>query len=217
MYLLYLDESGQPRGILRASKTFTVAGVALHEQDCVPLAQAVDSLQARLVRECPRIEIHASAIWSGRDDWSHVPKLTRRKFLSAVLKLMGSWKAPTGRAPTYFGCVIDKKSYISRKDLISWGHENLFAKYNTFLNRLHQAGDSHRALVVADNSSYEQYIQRLVTSWRDGGSPITSLSGIIEVPLYVDSKASRLVQVADCLVKWPYGARQIECWANVSG
>jgi hypothetical protein len=74
-------------------------------------------------------------------------------------------------------------------------------RFDEFLTRLHHAGESHRSLVIADDSSYEQLVQEWVPKWKAGGTRGGKLHSFAEVPLYVDSKASRLVQVAD-FVAW---------------
>lgn len=79
--------------------------------------------------------------------------------------------------------------------------EEIFMRFDEFLTRLHHGGESHRALVVADESSYERLVQSLVPRWKVSGTRGGRLHSFAEVPLYVDSQASRLVQVAD-FVAW---------------
>jgi uncharacterized protein DUF3800 len=71
-----------------------------------------------------------------------------------------------------------------------------------FLTRKHLGGESHRSLVVADQSSYGKLVQRMLPQWKVSGTTRGGrLHSFVEVPLYVDSKASRVVQAADC-VAW---------------
>lgn len=53
-------------------------------------------------------------------------------------------------------------------------------------------------MFVGDEAKYEKIIQPLMTKWQAGaGTRFGRLTRIAEVPLFVDSKASRLIQLAD--------------------
>lgn len=201
MYLLYVDESGQPKGHGPGSSShFVLGGLALHEQDCYPLARSLESLQARLLPAHPDLELHATDMWAGRKEWARVPVNERRSLLQAVFHHLGVWTSPRGAAPIFFAAAVEKSSFRG-VDLVERTHEEVFAKFNSTLMRFHLAGDSHRALVIADESSYEKLMQTLLPKWKNEGARIGAMHSFIEVPLYVDSKASKLVQVAD-FVAW---------------
>ncbi len=74
---------------------------------------------------------------------------------------LGTWRSPEGRAPRYFGVALHKPSFPD-VDIVERAHEELFRRFDTFITRLHHDGRSHRALVIADESSYEGMLQRLV-------------------------------------------------------
>lgn len=59
----------------------------------------------------------------------------------------------------------------------------------------------HRGLVVMDRSHYEETLQELARGFRVQGTRWGQLRNLAEVPLFVDSRASRLVQIAD-LLSW---------------
>ena len=63
--------------------------------------------------------------------------------------------------------------------------------------RLHKTGDSQRGLIIFDKSTYESTIQNLATDFRTVGHTWGVLRNLAEVPLFLDSKASRLIQLAD--------------------
>jgi Protein of unknown function (DUF3800) len=195
LYLLYVDESGNPRG--RENEYFVVAGISLHEQDSYPFARSVDGLLSLNHRH---LELHASRIWSARHEWSHVSGPVRRQIVRSVFDHLGSWRSPDGRAPRFFAVAIHKPSFPG-VDIVTRAHEELFRRFDTFIARLHHEGRSHRALVIADESSYENLLQDLVPKWKLTGSRIGRLHSFAEVPLYIDSKASRVIQAAD-FVAW---------------
>lgn len=202
MYLLYLDDSGQASGSKAgSSRYFVLGGLALHEEDCYPFTLSIDQIQSRLLPSFPRLELHASAMWAGRDEWGAVPQATRRALIDAIFLHLAQWTSPRGTSPILFACAIEKKSFMHTRDIQPLAHEEVFGRVNSLLKRLHLSGDSHRLLVIADDSSYEKLVQSLVPVWKSVGSRTSTLDSLIEVPLYVDSKASRLVQAAD-FVAW---------------
>jgi hypothetical protein len=199
MYLLYVDESGLPGG--RQGDHFVLTGMALHEEDCYPLAKSLDAAQRRVLPGPDGdLELHASRIYSARNEWSHVSAPDRLAVLDTAFELLGNWQSPVGREPVYFGVVVHKRSFPGRS-AVEVAYEQLLARFDSYLSRLHRSGQSHRSLVIADNSSYEQLLQRIIPKWKQGDGGIKKLHSLVEVPLFVDSKASRLVQATD-LVSW---------------
>lgn len=178
-----------------------MGGVALHEEDCYPFAKSLDQLQRRkLGAQHATLELHASRMWAGRHEWARVAVGDRRGLLRAVFRHLETWTSPAGRAPIYFAVAIDKQSFRGKPPL-ERAHEELFARFDELLTRLHRGGESHRSLVIADESSWEHLVQGLIPLWKTSGTRMGRLHSLVEVPLYVDSKASRLVQVAD-FVAW---------------
>lgn len=200
MYLLYLRESGQYHG--KQSDYFVMGGLAVHEEDCYPFGRSIENVMRRaLSSKHSELELHASRVWAARSEWSHVPAAERLALLDRVFDHLAAWQAPSGRSPAYFGVAIHKQSFRQR-DIIQLAHEEIFGRFDIFLTRKHLAGESHRSLVVADQSSYAKLVQRMLPQWKVSGTTRGGrLHSFVEVPLYVDSKASRVVQAADC-VAW---------------
>jgi hypothetical protein len=197
LYLLYVDESGRPRGA--GSTHLIVAGVALHENDCYPFAESLRRLQRKKVGAAyGDLELHATDVWSARARWTQVDESARHGLARAVFRHLAGWRSPAGRAPRYFGAVVHKPSFPV--NAVERAHLELFARFDGYLTRLHRQGNSHRALVIADESSYESLLQTAMPKWKRG-ERLGPLHSFVEVPLYVDSTASRLVQAAD-FVAW---------------
>lgn len=197
MYLLYVDESGLPKG---SDEYFVVAGLAIHEEDCYPLAMSLESLQRRKFgAQNAKLELHASRMWSGRHEWARVAQPSRQGLLRAVNHHLATWQSTAGRAPRFFAVAVHKRSFPVRT--LERAHEQLFSRFDEFLTRQYRAGEAHRSLVIADDSSYEGLIQTLVPKWKSLGTRMGRLHSFADVPLFVDSRASRLVQAAD-LVAW---------------
>lgn len=178
-----------------------MGGVALHEEDCYPLSRSLDKLQRRRLGSANAdLELHASRMWSGRKEWSHVPIADRRGMVRAVFRHLATWTPSSGRVPRFFAAAVHKPSRPGR-DPTQVAHEEIFMHFDEYLTRLHHEGESHRSLVIADDSSYEHLVQSWVPRWKSIGTRGGKLHSFADVPLYVDSRASRLVQVAD-FVAW---------------
>jgi hypothetical protein len=198
VYLLYLDESG--RATAAYENYFVVGGIALHEEDCYPLARAIDKRLSRLLPSEPGLELHASRIWSARSEWSHVDRPTRIAILETIFRDIVAWRSPAGRSATLFAVAVKKADFAASP--IELAHQEIFKRFDAFLTRLHHQGQSHRSLVIADNNeAYEKLLQGEFLAWKSGRTRYGRLHSFADVPLYVDSKASRLVQLAD-FVAW---------------
>ena len=104
---------------------------------------------------------------------------------------------------TTFGIVVDKES-ISPNDPVEYAFEEICNRFNLFLNRNFKSrgrrdADKQKGLAVMDESNYEQPLQALARNFRISGTRWGHLRNMAEVPLFVDSQASRLVQLADML------------------
>jgi hypothetical protein len=79
--------------------------------------------------------------------------------------------------------------------------EEICNRFNLFLtrsnNREGQSGNAQRGLVIMDEMRQEQPLQSLARHFRVNGTRWGALWNMAEVPLFVDSRASRLVQLAD--------------------
>ena len=62
--------------------------------------------------------------------------------------------------------------------------------------------DPQRGLVIFDRTSYEEKLQALSSVFKHQGHSQGRLRNFCEVPLFLDSKASRLIQMADLIAYW---------------
>jgi hypothetical protein len=117
--------------------------------------------------------------------------------ISNALSLFAS-----ARSVRLFAVVIDKEA-VSPQDPIELAFEELCNRFNLFLQRINNKApeDTQRGLLVMDESKHERRLQAFARHFRVSGGRWGSFRNLAEVPLFVDSKASRLVQLAD-LVAW---------------
>jgi hypothetical protein len=198
LYLLHLDDSGKTHG--SRDRYFALGGLATHEEDAYPLARSVDAVATRRLPVGERgLELHASDMWSGRKEWARIDEATRRALIVDVMRFISGWQAPSGRRPVLFAVAVNRNSFPG--DVGERAHEELFARFDEFITRLHHRGESHRSIVIADDSAYERAMQAVMPRWKAVGTRMGRLHSIAEVPLFVSSRASRLVQLAD-FVAW---------------
>jgi hypothetical protein len=95
-----------------------------------------------------------------------------------------------------FGVAI-RKAAISPADPVDYAFEELTIRFDEFLKRLYKSGNKQRGLFIFDKSAREIAIQRLATNFKQVGHNSGKTRNMAEVPVFVDSRASRLVQLAD--------------------
>lgn len=189
MHLLYLDESGDPNN--REDTHFVLGGVSVPEQNVRWLSHQLEQLAREIDTENHRdVEFHASEMFSTRGRWGKFERPQRIENIKRVLKTLD--RAHEG--VTVFACAVHRESY-PKDDPVIVAFENLTDRFDKFLKRM---GDDQRGLIVFDKSSYENSFQSLSSQFRQRGNRWGSyMTSICEVPLFIDSKASRIIQLAD--------------------
>lgn len=96
-----------------------------------------------------------------------------------------------------FGAAV-KKSSLTGQDPVEHAFEQLASRFDLFLKRLHNKhGDTQRGIMLFDESSTEQRIQTLAREFKYSGHTWGKTNNFAEVPVFLDSRASRLIQLAD--------------------
>lgn len=195
MYLLYVDESGSVRN--PTERHFVLAGVAVFERQIYHLISHADRLVAQWgLGSVHDVELHASVMANGsRSPWKGIVRNKRLEAIRDALDLLGSSHASVKA----FAIVVDKQ-VVSPDDPVERAFEEICNRFNLMLSRLwRRQNERHRGLIVMDNSNYEGTLQGLARRFRDEGTRWGNLRNLAEVPLFVDSSASRLIQIADLL------------------
>lgn len=191
MHLLYCDESGSVSDA--SQEHFILAGISLFERQGYWIAHELDKIAARFNPADPgSVELHGNAMLAGRKYWRQFSKLDRVNAIKDALQIF----ADSNRSNRLFLCVI-KKSIASPADPIELAFEQLSSRFDHFLMRLHRNGDTQRGIIIFDKSTYETTIQNLASDFRTIGHSWGVIRNLAEVPLFIDSKASRLTQLAD--------------------
>ena len=194
LYLLYLDGSGSVRN--PTERHFVLAGVAVFERQIYHLISKIDSFVASLnLGNAQRVELHASVMANGgKAPWKGIVRKERLRLIELGLEAL----ADAHKSVRSFAIVVDKQALEG--DPVEYAFEEICNRFNLFLARLwRNDGDQQRGLVVMDESRYEQALQGLARQFREEGTRWGTLRNMAEVPLFADSTASRLIQVADLL------------------
>lgn len=196
MYVMYLDDSGSIHNL--HEEYFVLGGVAVPEQSIRWLSHQIELLAQQIAPNNPEIvEFHAAEIFGGRSGfWKGITsKQQRIDIIKSVLKVLDR----TYPDIVTFACAVHKKSYPT-DDPVIVAFEELSSRFDKFLQRraIQNSNQSAKGLIVLDKSSYEDSLQSLASNFRRQGNRWGSyLKNICEVPLFVDSAASRLTQLAD--------------------
>lgn len=194
MHLIYLDDSGSARN--KSEDFFVLGGLSVFERQGYWLAKAVDDLLKTVFPvDWSSVELHASPILSGSKRWRAVPKVQRLDFLVQALTLVA--RSPR-RSVRVFGAAVSKTK-LDANDPVLHAYEQVVSRFDQFLGRLHKDGETQRGIVIFDKSSSEADLQRVSATYIDAGHRWGVLRNIVEVPLFLDSRASRLVQLAELI------------------
>lgn len=196
--LLYVDESGR----IDPDDHFVIGGLAIHEADVRAFNRTLDTLAAHhLSPHLQHLELHAQWIRTGKGPWGRIPRSVRDGFLHDVPRLLGTFGGHHGYG---LFAVVRAPQAVPAADPLERTFEELLLRFQEMLKRLGRQGDDQMGLGVADESKYEGVLQPLVQKWRTRGTRFAPLSRLAEVPLFVDSRATRLVQAADFVVHGVY-------------
>jgi hypothetical protein len=198
MHILYIDDSGS---VENANERFFILGaVSVFERGIFHQIKAADDCVATFGLGDPHdIELHGSPMYSGRDGvWRSVRDRPQRE---AMIKRALATLGPGHRSIRLFAIAVDKQA-VSPRDPVALAFEEICNRFNLFLTRINdRQNDNQRGLIVMDESHHEQPLQMLARRFRIDGTRWGHFRNLVEVPLFVDSKASRLIQMAD-LVAW---------------
>jgi hypothetical protein len=144
MYLLYLDESGNPDDA--ADKYFVIGGVAIFERVTFFLSQQMDALQTTHCPGVQPIEFHASPIRAGRGFWRGVDISVRQAILTDIGDLIAN---ANQSGLCMFAAAVEKNSSVYGEDAVKLATEQVCRRFDTFLTRRgNEHSDPQRGLLV---------------------------------------------------------------------
>lgn len=193
MYFLYLDDSGSPGNIDESH--FILGGFCVPEESIRWLSARLEANAQLLDPENPQsVEFHAAECFKGAEHpWKEMTKPERIGTIKNTLCTLKTAKPGV----VVFGCAIHKASFPG-KDPVKLAFEDLSSRFNYFIEHHPIDDQRQRGIIIIDKSSYEYGLQSLATEFRKNGNHWgNQLRNICEVPMFLDSKSSRLIQLAD--------------------
>jgi len=191
MYLLYLDDAGSTTN---AKEDYLVlGGIAVFESEVHWLTEGLHKFAADISKTPNEVEFHASEIFSRR---SHPWKGMTSDEAKGVIKAVLRFAAKDNFNIRTFACAVDKKASFGR-DPMELAFEDLCSRFDRFLSRIKNEGDRQRGMIVLDESAHETTLRKMATDFRNLGTRWGNIHNLVETPFFVDSKSSRLVQLAD--------------------
>lgn len=193
MHLFYVDESGSVG--TPGQRCFVLAGVSVFERQTHWIEQEMNKIAERFNPGNPHsIEFHGSPMRAGREGWKQFPIADRMKAIEDILTVTIANKG--WDSVRLFGAVVKTASVIS-DDPVEHAFAQIAMRFDQFLRRCHLNENTQRGLMLFDKSSTERRIQTLARDFKYVGHQWGLTKNYAEVPVFLDSKASRLTQLAD--------------------
>lgn len=171
-----------------------LGGAIIPEEKHYWVNKHLDTLASSICAHEPlAVEFHACEIFSAKKDpWKNMAgKQARIETIKSVLDVVNRERLFT------IACAIEKK-YYENEDIVNIAFEDLISRFQSHLSRIHrETGEATRGMIVFDKSAYESDLQSLALRFRGEGTRYRSITAIQEVPLFVDSRSSRAIQLAD--------------------
>jgi hypothetical protein len=193
LYLLYVDDSGSVND--KSCEYCVLAGFAAYETRTFWIGKALDGIVSKYLPAYPEIELHGSPMRTGKGVWRGVPKETRDNLIIDALRLVAS-----DSGIRLFASVIAKTA-VAGVDISGDLFTQVASRFDMFLGRRYKKNrEAQRGIAIFDKSTEELTIQRLTHVFTATGHQWGKrLNNFAEVPLFLDSRMSRLIQLADLI------------------
>jgi Protein of unknown function (DUF3800) len=189
MYLLYVDESGSPDG--HDSKHFVLGGIAAFETQPYWLNLKAEQVATYYFPSGSFVEFHAQELAAHMvEPWHSMPTALRNEIADRIFEVIGA-----SRKEVVLFAVALEKSFTS--DPVAVAFEELCNRFDLFLSRLRFQKNEQKGLLVFDETRYEGRLQKLLSEYRTLGTRFGKLKNLADIPLFTDSKSTRMLQLAD--------------------
>jgi hypothetical protein len=192
MYLLYLDDSGSAGN--KDETHLVLGGISIFEAQADWVTRKLDELAESIDPKNPQdIEFHASEIFARKiEPWKSMGYEEARGIIKAVLRIL----ADSYQTANAFACAVHKDSY-PLSDPMELAFEDLCKRFDIYLDNLRLGGDRQRGLIILDESTCETALQEMARKFRRLGTSWGAIRNLADIPFFVSSRASRVVQLAD--------------------
>lgn len=194
MHLLYLDESGNHSD----ARWFVLAGLSVPERQTHWIEQSLNTIAQQFDHEqALSVELHGNPMHKGNGRWRKVEKQRRETAITQALHDGVFSRMHFGIR--LFAAVIDREKLQSNETPIDIAFEQVASRFDHLLTRLNQrtGRTQERGLILCDKASNELSIQAVARKFKYEGHQWGRTRNYAEVPVFLDSENSRLIQLAD--------------------
>ena len=194
MYLLYLDDSGTTGDPQTPNCIF--AGFSVFETGTYWIEKDIDAIAQKYSLPV-NMEFHASHINTGRNVWRKMQRNIREGILFDLCNVIKN----RNRDLRIFASIHNiARSRSENNDLNKEMFTQVASRFDMFLGRIYKStSKKERGIIIFDKSKSERIIQNMSHTFKSTGHQWGTLRNLAEVPLFLDSKASRLIQLADII------------------
>lgn len=139
------------------------------------------------------VELHCHDTRHGKHLFAGISREKRLDFLDEFYGLIANH--PMG--VVLFATTIDKDALNPGEHPYERALEDIFSRFDLFLRRQFANNNPQKGIIVIDNTTLRNRLLPLLDRWRRQGTRWAAIRNIIETTFFLDSRASRLVQVAD--------------------
>lgn len=139
------------------------------------------------------------------NEYTHLTFAERKSFVTEVARIIGNW----GFCRIFCEC-IDKLHFnplLSKYPMDEQAFEQVISRFEQFLKILSKSTHEKKygILVHDNNPTVSKRHTQLMKHFHQAGTIWTSIENIVEIPFYVDSELTSMVQLADLC---SYGIRR---------
>ena len=193
MYLLYLDESGDPNG-WTAQNHFVLGAVAIHEGQVYQLTEQLGRIQQSFF---PGISIpiafHATDIRAARGRFRDLHQDDRDRLLYDIYQVIHAARFPNLIA---FATAIHVSAATSPNQVLHDTFQDICQRFNTFLMRQFKLGHPDKGLLIIDRAHEGRY-RELIADFQRSGTAYGYLGNIVDIPYFASRNDTRMIQLAD--------------------
>lgn len=201
MYLLYVDESGDPGP---AGSHFLILGAsAIFEGKWLPLERDLRSLIDHYFPAPPKpSEIHLAELRKGKNEFRTLTKIQRNHLLNDFCALARNLLATEF---VMFSVIADKHHWFANNvgktgdDLYAEMFEDLSSRFDLFLRRRYSEGAPNKGVIIADphKPSLSESLKTNQRIYQRRGHRWDVLYNLIETVFFLESDESPGLQFAD--------------------
>lgn len=197
MYILYLDESGDPDALGRTQNHFVLGGAAVFEGEIFTITRKVEDTQQALFPTIRiPLEFHAQHIYKGKDRWRTESEEKRLNTMDAIYGIIAEQRFPN---LVLFATAVHVTWPSTAQQVLDDAFHDVCQRFNTFLVRQFNAGYPTKGLIVVDKSGSgrERRYRELQMSFQTQGMKRGYLGNVVDIPYFAESHHTRMMQLAD--------------------